>query len=270
VAKAEAFQPEHVCSHCEGIHYGTPRGECPYICKRCGKDIRPDIVDRCSCTPVASSAAPSERERSEKFIREAASHLRVALVQATPNDDQIIMGHVRQALNMLEAVCEAARAAAPQNGDLEFAKELGIQYCADLVEHGEPWEVPAEPEPLYFETFREAVKEYIEQLSKECDRLAAAPPALGRWIPVSERLPDASGRFLVVLRSGNVVFMRDFYLGDAHMKGDWGRNVTCWQPLPSPPVRDFGASAPAQTCTCKSIPDLPCLLHGAPAQETKK
>lgn len=33
---------------------------------------------------------------------EAASHLRVALVQALPSDDQIIIGHVRDALALLE------------------------------------------------------------------------------------------------------------------------------------------------------------------------
>lgn len=37
-------------------------------------------------------------------IEQAASHLRVALLQATPSDDQIILGHVRDALELLERV----------------------------------------------------------------------------------------------------------------------------------------------------------------------
>jgi len=43
-------------------------------------------------------------DRAEMFsvMDEAASHLRVALVQILPTDDQIIMGHVREALSLLE------------------------------------------------------------------------------------------------------------------------------------------------------------------------
>ncbi len=35
-------------------------------------------------------------------IQEAASELRVALAQTIPSDDQVIVGHVREALRMLE------------------------------------------------------------------------------------------------------------------------------------------------------------------------
>lgn len=46
---------------------------------------------------------------------------------------------------------------APTKEDLELAAALHINYCADLVDDGTPWEVPAEPEPSYFETLRGAI-----------------------------------------------------------------------------------------------------------------
>jgi len=41
--------------------------------------------------------------------------------------------------------------------DLKLAKAVGINYCAELAQEGRGWEVPAEPEPQYFETLIEAV-----------------------------------------------------------------------------------------------------------------
>ena len=47
-----------------------------------------------------------------------------------------------------------------------LAKSLGIHFCEDLWEEGEPWEVPAEPEPQYFERLADAIKFYFELLAK--------------------------------------------------------------------------------------------------------
>src|SRR5208282_684238 len=41
--------------------------------------------------------------------------------------------------------------------EAQLAKSLHINYCEDLIEDGTPWEVPAEPEPSYFESLHEAV-----------------------------------------------------------------------------------------------------------------
>ena len=50
-----------------------------------------------------------------------------------------------------------------------------------------------------------------------------------RWIPVSERLPKKSGKYLVTVKNGNV------YAGtyDA-FSGKFQCAVTAWRPLPKP------------------------------------
>ncbi len=47
------------------------------------------------------------------------------------------------------------------------------------------------------------------------------------WIPVSERLPDVSQRYLVYTKYDEV--MTDFFMGDEFMQGD---DVIAWMPLP--------------------------------------
>ena len=49
----------------------------------------------------------------------------------------------------------------------------------------------------------------------------------GEWIPVSERLPDVSQRYLVYTKYDEV--MTDFFMGDEFMQGD---DVIAWMPLP--------------------------------------
>src|SRR6266436_7354016 len=52
------------------------------------------------------------------------------------------------------------REEAPQSSEFreEVALLLHIQYCEDLADEGTPWEVPAEPEPQYFATLKEAIE----------------------------------------------------------------------------------------------------------------
>ena len=50
----------------------------------------------------------------------------------------------------------------PTKDDLDLAEALHINYCADLVDDGTPWEVAAEPEPSYFETLKEAIVFLVE------------------------------------------------------------------------------------------------------------
>jgi hypothetical protein len=61
-AVSEWVGGEPRCTHCGGLHYGSPRNRCVYLCKQCGKDIRPDSVPRCECV-----AAPGrEKEGNSK------------------------------------------------------------------------------------------------------------------------------------------------------------------------------------------------------------
>jgi hypothetical protein len=52
-----------------------------------------DICDHCEAAKTA-----------ENVINEAISHLRCALSQSIPGDDQIIIGHIRSAAEVLEAL----------------------------------------------------------------------------------------------------------------------------------------------------------------------
>lgn len=70
---------------------------------------------------------------------------------------------------------------------------------------------------------------------------------VGHWIPVTERLPDKDGTYLVRTTTGAVTTAR-FYVGktyppthyrptEYHSPTKWqsNRNVTHWMPLPEPP-----------------------------------
>lgn len=70
------------------------------------------------------------------------------------------------------------------------------------------------------------------------------------WIPVTERLPEESGSYLVTTTTGAVTTAR-FYVGKTYppthyrpteytspTKWQSNRNVTHWMPLPEPPKED--------------------------------
>ena len=65
-----------------------------------------------------------------------------------------------------------------------------------------------------------------------------------KWIPVTERLPEYEGTYLVFTKSGCVTTARWYperdirnYRGDfiRHVEGNFHRNATHWMPLPEPP-----------------------------------
>ena len=68
-----------------------------------------------------------------------------------------------------------------------------------------------------------------------------------KWIPVTERLPEYDGTYLVFTTSGTVTTARWYaehdmrnYRGDfiRHVEGRFHRNVTHWMPLPEPPKEE--------------------------------
>lgn len=88
-------------------------------------------------------------------------------------------------------------------------------------------------------TREEAIKElsYIadEMPSMECadwkDAISMAIKALGqeqKWIPVTERLPEENGGYLVTVKRGYVTTA--LWIGNAE---NW-KEVTAWMPLPQP------------------------------------
>lgn len=82
---------------------------------------------------------------------------------------------------------------------------------------------------------------YAQMLETEADHLIANGVTIQKWIPVTERLPDRNGVFLVCAK-------HDFYKTEKvakatfkkHSRGFYGQgghwsNVTHWMPLPEAP-----------------------------------
>ena len=62
------------------------------------------------------------------------------------------------------------------------------------------------------------------------------------WISVSERLPEASGKYIVCTKRGNV-YQTKFYSYPENKGGHWGqkdkgRSITHWMPLPEAPRKE--------------------------------
>ena len=73
------------------------------------------------------------------------------------------------------------------------------------------------------------------------DAVAAALEMTPRWIPVSERLPEPDGDYLVSLNdTPRTKMVMYFYRDgdDGKWSDDWGRAklITHWMPLPEPPA----------------------------------
>jgi hypothetical protein len=83
----------------------------------------------------------------------------------------------------------------------------------------------------------------------EIDKAPTVVPDInvGKWIPVTERLPEEDGSYIVRTTTGAVTTAR-FYVGktfppthyrptEYHSPTQWqtNRNVTHWMPLPEPP-----------------------------------
>ena len=62
------------------------------------------------------------------------------------------------------------------------------------------------------------------------------------WISVIERLPEASGKYIVCTKRGNV-YQTKFYSYPENKGGHWGqkdkgRSITHWMPLPEAPRKE--------------------------------
>ena len=79
------------------------------------------------------------------------------------------------------------------------------------------------------------------------DHLIANGVTIQKWIPVSERLPEKEGTYIVRTTTGAVTTARFYeewdmtnYRGDfiKHVEAKFHRNATHWMPLPEPPAID--------------------------------
>lgn len=72
-------------------------------------------------------------------------------------------------------------------------------------------------------------------IEQQAARIAELEAKVPRWIPVTERLPETAGSYIVCTKSGGVAKV-NFYpeLGRSQ------RIFTHWMPLPEPPETDGG------------------------------
>jgi len=115
-------------------------------------------------TQERERADAAERERDDE--REAIERSATILLPLVDTKDGTLVSLAENAAKEIESLRTELR---------EAAKSIHINYCDDLVADGMPWEVPAEPEPQYFETFSEALKfrdELAERELREAKKLA--------------------------------------------------------------------------------------------------
>ena len=93
---------------------------------------------------------------------------------------------------------------------LPSAEEESFEWCTDCKEYDQ--------EKHCCHRWTKVIRNTVEEIRNE-----------QRWIPVSERLPDKSGKYLVSVTNGNV------YAGtfDAY-SGCFQCAAAAWQPLPEP------------------------------------
>ena len=74
--------------------------------------------------------------------------------------------------------------------------------------------------------------EYDVEAYNEAVGCAISHLEADRWIPVSERLPDKNGNYLVCLNNGGIT--TDIFDEEELFMGFWGY-MTHWRPLPKAP-----------------------------------
>lgn len=74
-----------------------------------------------------------------------------------------------------------------------------------------------------------------ELIEQQAARIAELEAKVPRWIPVTERLPETAGSYIVCKKSGSVAKV-NFYPELGRSK----RIFTHWMPLPEPPETDGG------------------------------
>lgn len=81
----------------------------------------------------------------------------------------------------------------------------------------------------------------MERIEHTADYLIAHGVTLQEWIPVSDRLPEDSGYYLVVYQdkyNGSILIAFDMYVkckAGEWWENDFMRDVTHWMPLPAAP-----------------------------------
>ena len=81
------------------------------------------------------------------------------------------------------------------------------------------------------EMFRNGCLESIEALMAEGEIYDIE---YSKWIPVSERLPEEQGWYLVTIKSGDNYYLDTDIYNTLYKNGFRTQNVIAWMPLPEP------------------------------------
>ena len=83
----------------------------------------------------------------------------------------------------------------------------------------------------------DAIEELSKQHEQQRQNLIALMNEKPRWIPVTERLPEKNGVYLVYVY--REVTEMNYWHGKWHMlRDDYTKAVTHWMPLPEPPKEE--------------------------------
>ena len=85
------------------------------------------------------------------------------------------------------------------------------------------------------ETCKHQSKKFFCKIHFYIDHLIANGVTVQKWIPVSERLPEKGGSYLVFSSKSKTVFTAHYWLGDRWSNRANGQFITHWMPLPEPP-----------------------------------
>ena len=100
---------------------------------------------------------------------------------------------------------------------------------------------------IYMDDTMDRLRAYADRKHQAGHTELANGVTIQKWIPVTERLPEKEGTYIVRTTTGAVTTARFYeerdmtnYRGDfiKHVEAKFHRNATHWMPLPEPPAID--------------------------------
>lgn len=95
-----------------------------------------------------------------------------------------------------------------------------------------------------------AIREYAagvpyvwpETILRLLDRIAELEGMVPRWVPVAERLPEETGRYICACldRDEGLTDVQEKPYYHGQFRPESFQDVTHWQPLPPPPTKETG------------------------------